>query len=223
MSGLLKGAVGDRAFKLATLSALALLAVFFIGIVVSMLAYTDWDTFVAALFSEEILFAIRLSVLTATVAAVVSILIAVPVAYANRQFTPPDNAEWVRLAIIVGDSTLAGLGGAGSNRYRNAGVVTAQIFVPPDSFNRALKIEQVAADLRPLDQLGATVTTDVVKGANTGVPGHHQHHRLPGDLNRLHVADLGKLMCEPGKYPVIEKHGLLFQFVEVRTGIGQVG
>ena len=55
---------------------------------------------------------------------------AVPVAYANRQFTPPDNAEWVRLAIIEGDSTLAGLGGMGSNRYRNTGVVAAQIFVP---------------------------------------------------------------------------------------------
>ncbi len=55
---------------------------------------------------------------------------AVPVAYANRQFTPPDNAEWVRLAIIEGDSTLAGLGGTGANRYRNTGVVAAQIFVP---------------------------------------------------------------------------------------------
>lgn len=54
----------------------------------------------------------------------------VPVAYANRQFTPPDNAEWVRLNIIEGNSALAGIGGAGANRYRNSGLVTAQIFVP---------------------------------------------------------------------------------------------
>ena len=54
----------------------------------------------------------------------------VPVAYANRQFTPPDNAEWVRLNIVEGESVLAGLGGTGANLYRNSGLVVAQIFVP---------------------------------------------------------------------------------------------
>jgi molybdate transport system permease protein len=82
MFKVLKGAGGERAFKFATLSALVLLALFFVGIIVSMVAYTEWDTFVAALFSEEILFAIRLSVTTATVSAAISLLIAVPVAYA---------------------------------------------------------------------------------------------------------------------------------------------
>ena len=82
MFKILKGAGGERAFKLATLSALVLLAVFFVGILVSMVAYTKWDTFLSALFSREILFAIRLSVTTATVAAVISMVIAVPVAYA---------------------------------------------------------------------------------------------------------------------------------------------
>jgi molybdate transport system permease protein len=77
----LKGAGGERVFRATTISALVLLAVFLVGIVVSLLAYTEWDTFVSALFSEEILFAIRLSVTTATVAAVISILMAVPVAY----------------------------------------------------------------------------------------------------------------------------------------------
>jgi len=81
MFRILKGAGGDRVFRVATIGALVLLAVFFIGIIVSMLAYTDWDTFVSALFSEEILFAIRLSVMTATIAAIIAILIAVPVAY----------------------------------------------------------------------------------------------------------------------------------------------
>lgn len=54
----------------------------------------------------------------------------VPVAYPNRQFTPPDNAEWVRLSIVEGASALAALGGAGGNLYRDSGVVVAQIFVP---------------------------------------------------------------------------------------------
>ena len=82
MFRILKGAGGERVFRVATISALALLAILFLGIIVSMLAYTHWDTFISALFSKEILFAIRLSVTTATVAATISILIAVPVAYA---------------------------------------------------------------------------------------------------------------------------------------------
>ena len=82
MFRILRGSGGERVFRVTTISALLLLAVFFIGIIISMLAYTEWDTFVSALFSEEILFAIRLSVMTATIAAVISIIIAVPVAYA---------------------------------------------------------------------------------------------------------------------------------------------
>jgi molybdate transport system permease protein len=79
---ILKGAGGERIFRAATISALVLLAVFVIGIIVSMLSYTDWPTFIAALTSREILFAIRLSLMTATIAAAVSLLVAVPVAYA---------------------------------------------------------------------------------------------------------------------------------------------
>ncbi len=82
MFKVLKGVGGERAFNGATISALALLAIFFVGIVVSMLTYTNWNTFVSALLSEEILFAIKLSLTTATVATIVSILIAIPVAYA---------------------------------------------------------------------------------------------------------------------------------------------
>ncbi len=89
MFKILRGAGGERVFRWATISALVVLALFFIGIVVSMMAYTRWDTFVSALFSEEILFAIRLSVTTATVAAVISILIAVPVAYAISRASFP--------------------------------------------------------------------------------------------------------------------------------------
>jgi hypothetical protein len=56
MSRILKGVAGERAFRGATISALVLLTVFFVGIVVSMLTYTDWNTFISALLSKEILF-----------------------------------------------------------------------------------------------------------------------------------------------------------------------
>ena len=92
MFRILRGAGGERVFKVATISALVLLALFFIGIIASMVAYTRWDTFIDALFSEEILFAIRLSLTTATISAVISIIIAVPVAYAisRTQFPGKD-------------------------------------------------------------------------------------------------------------------------------------
>ncbi len=82
MTKLLRGVAGERAFRLATLSALGVLALFFVVLVVSMFTYTDWRTFLKALFSEEILFAVRLSLLTATLATTLSMLIAVPAAYA---------------------------------------------------------------------------------------------------------------------------------------------
>lgn len=100
----LRGAGGERVFKVATISALALLALFFLGIIVSMMAYTRWDTFISALFSKEILFAIRLSLTTATVAALISLLIAVPVAYAiSRSRFPGKNVvdSLLDLPIVV--------------------------------------------------------------------------------------------------------------------------
>jgi len=82
---MIKGVASERTFKAATLSALFLLVIFFVGIVVSMLSYTDWGTFVSALLSQEILFAIRLSLTTATIATTIAILIAIPAAYAISQ------------------------------------------------------------------------------------------------------------------------------------------
>jgi molybdate transport system permease protein len=78
----LRGAKGDRAFRAATVSALALLVLFFVIIIVSMLSYTDWRTMGSALLSSETLFAIKLSLLTATITTILAIAIAVPVAYA---------------------------------------------------------------------------------------------------------------------------------------------
>ena len=77
-----KGIGSEKVFKSATISALAVLLLFIVGVVVSMLAFTDWNTFVDALVSPEIMFAIRLSLITATISTVFAIIIAIPVAYA---------------------------------------------------------------------------------------------------------------------------------------------
>jgi molybdate transport system permease protein len=82
MSNFLRGARGDRVFRAATVSVLALLALFFVVIIVSLLTYTDWHNLGAALVSAETLFAIKLSLITATVSTVLAIIIAIPVAYA---------------------------------------------------------------------------------------------------------------------------------------------
>lgn len=77
-----KGVRKERVFKMATMSALAFLTLFFITILLAMVAYTDGDTLISTLISEEVLFAIKLSLITATIATIISIVVAIPVAYA---------------------------------------------------------------------------------------------------------------------------------------------
>jgi molybdate transport system permease protein len=146
MLKILRGAGGERVFRVATISALVLLAVFFLGIIVSMLTYTDWDTFVTALLSKEILFAIRLSVTTATIAAAISLLIAVPVAYtiARTRFPGKDIIDsLLDLPIVVSPVALGAallvffntsLGSAINNNvirfvFSVPGIVLAQITI----------------------------------------------------------------------------------------------
>jgi molybdate transport system permease protein len=82
MNKVLRGTGGDRAFRAATVSALVLLALFFVVIIVSLLSYTDWHAIGTALLAPETLFAIKLSLATATITTILALLIAVPVAYA---------------------------------------------------------------------------------------------------------------------------------------------
>jgi molybdate transport system permease protein len=82
----LRGIAGDRVFRGATISALAILTLFFITIIVSLLTYTDWRNILAAVRSQEILFAIGLSLVTATVSTLLAIAVAVPVAYAISKY-----------------------------------------------------------------------------------------------------------------------------------------
>lgn len=79
----------DGAFRLVTLSVLAIVVVFFLTLLVSMAGFTNWHTFWESLVSAETRFAIRLSVTTACISTVLCLLIAVPVSYAVSQFTFP--------------------------------------------------------------------------------------------------------------------------------------
>jgi molybdate transport system permease protein len=82
MFDFLHGDRGDRVFRAATVSVLALLALFFVVVIISLLTYTDWHNIGATLVSSETLFAIKLSLITATISTILAIVIAIPVAYA---------------------------------------------------------------------------------------------------------------------------------------------
>ncbi|MBU4266352.1 MAG: ABC transporter permease [Candidatus Altiarchaeota archaeon] len=79
------GIFGERIFKAATLSALIFFILFLVGIVVSMICYISSDRFISILFSKEIIFAIKLSLITATIAVLISVAIGIPAAYALSQ------------------------------------------------------------------------------------------------------------------------------------------
>ena len=79
-------------FRLATVTVLGLLTLFFVVILLSLLTCTSLSTLLTVLTSPEILFAVRLSLTTATIAAVISMLVAIPVAYALSQTTFPGKA-----------------------------------------------------------------------------------------------------------------------------------
>jgi molybdate transport system permease protein len=76
------GARGDRAFRVVTISALTVLTLFFVVIIISLLTYTDWRTIGSAILSPDTLFAIKLSLATATITTVLAVAMAIPVAYA---------------------------------------------------------------------------------------------------------------------------------------------
>jgi molybdate transport system permease protein len=95
---------GDRAFKGATVGVLALLTLFFVGLMACLLTYIDGRTFFTALISKEILFAVRLSLITATVSTLLSITVAVPAAYAlsHARFPGKDIVDTILdLPIVV--------------------------------------------------------------------------------------------------------------------------
>ncbi len=160
-------------FKGAFIGALALLSIFFAGILASLLTYTNWNTFISVLLSEEILFAIKLSLGTATAATIVSILIAVPVAYAisKTEFPGKDIVDsLLDLPIVISPIAIGAallvffntpVGGAIDNHalkfvFAVPGIVLAQVVVICALAIRLLKSTFDAVDPR-YEQVGRTL------------------------------------------------------------------
>jgi molybdate transport system permease protein len=78
----LQGVRGDRAFRVITLGSLIIITGFFIVIIVSLLTYTDWKTIGSSFLAPETLFAIKLSLITASITTILAVAVAIPVAYA---------------------------------------------------------------------------------------------------------------------------------------------
>ncbi|OQX19929.1 MAG: hypothetical protein BWK75_05240 [Candidatus Altiarchaeales archaeon A3] len=72
----------DNVFNIAIYSTLFFLVLYIIIVIFSITTYIHPDTFFSLLFSDEIVFAIKLSLITATLAALLSVLIGIPASYA---------------------------------------------------------------------------------------------------------------------------------------------
>src|SRR5512141_1317428 len=81
--------LNERAFSAATTSALALLVLFVLVIIVSLMGYTSWPAIASALAAPETLFAVKLSLATATITTLLAMATAVPVAYAISRHSFP--------------------------------------------------------------------------------------------------------------------------------------
>jgi molybdate transport system permease protein len=172
MFKILKVVSGERVFRGATTSALVLLTIFFVGIIVSLLTYTNLKTFWSALLSEEIIFAIKLSLLTATAATIISVIIAVPAAYAisRAQFWGKDIVDsMLDLPIVISPIALGAallvffntpIGDAINDRvqfvFAVPGIILAQITVVSALAIRLLKSTFDSIDPR-YEQVGRTL------------------------------------------------------------------
>lgn len=164
---------GDKTFRLATLSILGILVLFLSVVIASLVAYTDRHAFLSTLVSEEILFAVKLSLATATIATILSMLIAIPVAYAVSQvdFPGKDIVDTILdLPIVISPVALGAallvffntpIGSAIENRllgfvFEVPGIVLAQFVVVVGLAVRLLKSTFDSIDPR-YEQVGRTL------------------------------------------------------------------
>ena len=79
----------DAGFKALILGCLSLLTTFLVVVVLSVFAYAGLDVLLSALLSEEIRFALKLSILTAGASTAMALIIGIPAAYALSRFEFP--------------------------------------------------------------------------------------------------------------------------------------
>ena len=82
MARIVKGGKGNRVFRAATLGCLMALVCFFLLTILSLALFVDWKILVSTLVSREMFFAMKLSLLTATIAAGLAMAFAIPASYA---------------------------------------------------------------------------------------------------------------------------------------------
>jgi molybdate transport system permease protein len=86
--GPFKGIRTNWLFNVVTLGSLIALVAFLLLAILSLGLFVDWNIFLSAIVSREIFFAIRLSLVTATIAAGLAMIFAIPASYAlsKREF-----------------------------------------------------------------------------------------------------------------------------------------
>lgn len=81
-----RGVLQERIFQVALGSTLAVLVIYFVGLIIALAVSTSLSEVWRIASSKEILFAIKLSLITATCATVAAIIIAIPAAYVLSQW-----------------------------------------------------------------------------------------------------------------------------------------
>ena len=81
--------IGAVVFRGLTYAALLLLVGLIAGVLLSVIFYLDWQTFVQALFSEEVLFALKLTLITTTATTAIAVVLGAPAAYALSRYRIP--------------------------------------------------------------------------------------------------------------------------------------
>jgi len=89
-----------RAFKAGLATCLLFLIIVCLTIVVSPILYTSFGEVLESFFSEEIIFALELSLLTATSSTVAALGIAIPSAYALSRFNFPGKSVFTTLLSV---------------------------------------------------------------------------------------------------------------------------
>jgi molybdate transport system permease protein len=76
-------------FRAATITVALLIAIFILLVILGVVTHSPMGVFIESLFSEEIQFAVRLSIITSVISTLLCILVAVPVAYALARYSFP--------------------------------------------------------------------------------------------------------------------------------------
>ncbi|KUO43222.1 MAG: hypothetical protein APU95_01865 [Hadesarchaea archaeon YNP_N21] len=79
----------SKIFNFLAMSALIFLFIFFIALIASIFIYVTPSELVSSFFSEEIVFSIKLSMATATIATLACEIVSIPAAYALSRFNFP--------------------------------------------------------------------------------------------------------------------------------------